>query len=135
GRRRESGPPRARVLLDRGRRAGARKRAGQRLRCGVRWAAHLGDAAAPGPDAARARRGAGEVGAARAFALLMLLAACAHHPARRTLAGAEIGVSHKVRAGETLWRIAHAYGVQLSVLLRENRLENPAQLETGTLLW
>jgi len=75
------------------------------------------------------------VGAARAFALLSLATACAHKPVRTTLAGAERGVVHHVRAGETLWRISHAYGVPLQLVLRENHLENPAELAEGTELF
>jgi len=79
------------------------------------------------------------VGAARAGARVVLVAAlavaCAHHPVRKTLAGAQPGVMHRVRAGETLWRISHAYGVPLQALLRENDLENPAELTEGTLLF
>jgi murein DD-endopeptidase MepM/ murein hydrolase activator NlpD len=44
-------------------------------------------------------------------------------------------VTHTVRAGETLWRISHTYGVPLQTLLRENDLENPAQLAEGTRLF
>jgi murein DD-endopeptidase MepM/ murein hydrolase activator NlpD len=45
------------------------------------------------------------------------------------------GVVHHVHAGETLWRISRVYGVPLEVLLRENSLDNPAQLPAGTLLY
>lgn len=75
---------------------------------------------------------------ATAFVLLTALAAaCAHRtarpPADRVID--EGGVVHHVRAGETLWRIARTYDVPLETLLRENALENPAQLAAGTVLF
>jgi murein DD-endopeptidase MepM/ murein hydrolase activator NlpD len=54
---------------------------------------------------------------------------------RKTLAGAEVGVQHRVAAGETLWRISHAYGVSLETVLRENAIDDPAQLEEGSFLF
>src|SRR5438105_13982471 len=45
------------------------------------------------------------------------------------------GAVHHVREGETLWRIAKTYAVPLEVVLRENALENPAQLAAGTSLF
>jgi lipoprotein NlpD len=44
-------------------------------------------------------------------------------------------VQHRVRAGETLWRISHAYGVPLQTLLRENAIDDPSQLTEGMLLF
>jgi murein DD-endopeptidase MepM/ murein hydrolase activator NlpD len=45
------------------------------------------------------------------------------------------GAVHHVRAGETLWRISKTYAVPLEVILRENKLEDPAQLSAGTTLF
>jgi murein DD-endopeptidase MepM/ murein hydrolase activator NlpD len=45
------------------------------------------------------------------------------------------GAIHHVHPAETLWRIGRTYGVPLEVLLRENALDNPAQLAAGTQLW
>src|SRR5207237_9540499 len=45
------------------------------------------------------------------------------------------GVSHRVHAGEPLWRVARTYGVPLETMLRENALENPAQLAAGISLF
>jgi lipoprotein NlpD len=77
----------------------------------------------------------GLAGGARLTLVAALACACAHRPARKTLAGAEPGVQHRVQAGETLWRIAHTYGVSLQTLLRENALDDPSQLTEGTLLF
>jgi lipoprotein NlpD len=45
------------------------------------------------------------------------------------------GIHHRVRAGETLWRIARTYGVTVEVLQRANGLSNPSQMEIGTRLF
>jgi membrane-bound lytic murein transglycosylase D len=45
-------------------------------------------------------------------------------------------VYHIVRNNETLWEIAHAYGISLSSLLDKNRIDNPVQrLGKGRLMW
>ncbi len=44
------------------------------------------------------------------------------------------GVRHPVEAGQTLWRIAKAYGVPLDELARANGIDDPANLEVGRLL-
>lgn len=83
------------------------------------------------------------MGAARAGLRLIVVAAlacaCAHRKPSVTaplLRGDEQrGVMHHVHAGETLWRIARTYGVPLEDVLRENALEDPAQIEEGTLLF
>jgi len=68
--------------------------------------------------------------------LAALISACAHRVVRPAEKVAEQGgVVHQVHAGETLWRISHTYGVPLEVMLRENALDNPAQLPAGTLLY
>ncbi|HYY52284.1 MAG TPA: LysM peptidoglycan-binding domain-containing M23 family metallopeptidase [Myxococcales bacterium] len=79
------------------------------------------------------------MGAARACARLTLIVcvcACAHRTVRpEEKAMEQHGAVHHVHAGETLWRIARTYGVPLEVVLRENALENPAQLAAGTSLF
>lgn len=45
------------------------------------------------------------------------------------------GVFHIVQPGQTLWRIAHAYGVPLDALVAANRIEDPAAIEEGTFLF
>jgi len=90
------------------------------------------------------------VGAARpcAFAVIAL---CACAPARTRpipavssrAAAAPVerahdihnGVFHEIRAGETLFRIARAYGVSVDDLRVENGIADPAQLVTGSLLF
>jgi len=41
------------------------------------------------------------------------------------------GVEHIVQSGQTLWRIARAYGIDPRELARANGIENPAQIEAG----
>jgi murein DD-endopeptidase MepM/ murein hydrolase activator NlpD len=43
----------------------------------------------------------------------------------------EQGVLHRVAQGETLWRIAKRYGVDLQELARVNRISNPAKIKAG----
>jgi murein DD-endopeptidase MepM/ murein hydrolase activator NlpD len=69
----------------------------------------------------------------------LLLCACAHHriavseePATHDI---RRGVFHRVAAGETLYRIGRAYGVDVATLQRENAIRDPAELETGSLLF
>jgi lipoprotein NlpD len=78
------------------------------------------------------------LGASRACAqlTLLVLCACAQRAVRpEERVGQRGGAIHHVRAGETLWRIGRTYSVPLELLLRENALEDPAQLSTGTELW
>jgi lipoprotein NlpD len=44
------------------------------------------------------------------------------------------GIQHRVRPGETLWRIARTYGVTVEELQRANGLSNPAELDVGARL-
>lgn len=82
------------------------------------------------------------MGAARAIGLIFLAAlgsACAHRKAVASSAplrpDEQRGVMHHVGAGETLWRIARTYDVPLELVVRENALADPTQLEEGTLLF
>lgn len=79
------------------------------------------------------------MGAARACARLTLFAcafACAHRTVRPEERVAQSGGAvHRVRAGETLWRISKTYAVPLEVMLRENALADPTQLAAGSTLW
>src|SRR5207237_8391048 len=45
------------------------------------------------------------------------------------------GVFHEIRPGETLYRVARAYGVSVEDLRAENGISDPAQLATGSLLF
>ena len=90
------------------------------------------------------------MGAARALAFaVMPLCACASArtrpisavsnasaapPAERTH-DIHDGVFHEIRPGETLYRVARAYGVSVEDLRAENGISDPAQLATGSLLF
>ena len=45
------------------------------------------------------------------------------------------GSYHRVRPGETLWRIAHTYGLEVPALAAANRLPAAAQLKVGQQLF
>ncbi|MCP3981669.1 MAG: peptidoglycan DD-metalloendopeptidase family protein [bacterium] len=45
------------------------------------------------------------------------------------------GVHHVVQRGQTLWRIAHTYGVGLDALARVNGITDPTRLEVGRRLF
>ncbi len=47
----------------------------------------------------------------------------------------EYGYEHEVKAGETLSEIATAYGVSVSVIIRENALKDPNHLRAGQKLF
>jgi hypothetical protein len=52
----------------------------------------------------------------------------------RTSAG-DGGAVHVVRPGETVWRIAHHYGVSVSEIVEANRIEDVRDVPTGSRLW
>lgn len=69
--------------------------------------------------------------------LILLSGGCAStssQQAQPTLSQAQ-GVYHEVQRGQTLWRIAKAYGVSLDVIIRQNRLSDATQIQTGQLLF
>ncbi len=45
------------------------------------------------------------------------------------------GITHRVEEGQTLYRIAHAYRVDLRELMEENGIDDPRTLRTGQPLW
>lgn len=45
------------------------------------------------------------------------------------------GVLHTVEKGQTLWRIAHTYGVSLQSVAELNDIEDPARIRVGQALW
>jgi murein DD-endopeptidase MepM/ murein hydrolase activator NlpD len=45
------------------------------------------------------------------------------------------GVVHVVESGQTLWRIARAYGIELEELARANDVTDPSLIEAGQLLF
>ena len=55
-------------------------------------------------------------------------------PPRRAVIPLE-GVYHKVRQGETLWRIAKMYHVSVEDLVASNRIPNAAQIERNQLIF
>jgi murein DD-endopeptidase MepM/ murein hydrolase activator NlpD len=70
-------------------------------------------------------------------AALLLAGACAPRVAVRppdwpTLSS---GVVHEVKKGQTLWRIARAYGVELQELAEANDITDPAQIAVGQKLF
>jgi len=72
-----------------------------------------------------------QLGAAAAAALLgaLLLAACASDgPAGE-------GLVHVVQPGETVWRIAHHYGVSVSEVREANGVDDVHDVAPGTRLW
>lgn len=42
---------------------------------------------------------------------------------------------HVVIEGETLWQVAHMYGITINSLLRKNRMKKPERLQHGRVLW
>jgi len=71
---------------------------------------------------------------------LVLLAGCATAPGVQRLPRAQAiptlqGSYHRVRPGETLWRIAHAYGLEVETLASTNRLPSASQLKAGQQLF
>jgi lipoprotein NlpD len=70
----------------------------------------------------------------------LLLAGCAAPKPLPTLdeAHAEpevLTVRHTVQAGQTLYRIARAYGVTVDAVAETNNIEDPTQLKVGQELW
>jgi lipoprotein NlpD len=49
--------------------------------------------------------------------------------------GCSHGIYHRVRRGETLYRIGKAYGVSVQRLARANRLPDPSRIEVGQRLF
>ncbi|NIM01774.1 MAG: peptidoglycan DD-metalloendopeptidase family protein [Acidobacteria bacterium] len=45
------------------------------------------------------------------------------------------GVFHRVRPGQTLWRIARTYGVELESLVEANSILDPSRIVTGDMIW
>ena len=54
---------------------------------------------------------------------------------RRSRKGRVRGIIYTVRKGDTLWRIAKAYGLKLNDLARLNRIRDPHKLEVGRKLF
>lgn len=56
---------------------------------------------------------------------LLLLAGCAGHRTRRA------GVYHHVHPGQSLYRIAKTYRVDMKTIMRVNRITNPTKIRAG----
>ncbi|OGX05421.1 MAG: hypothetical protein A2Z88_05870 [Omnitrophica WOR_2 bacterium GWA2_47_8] len=70
------------------------------------------------------------------FVLLLLLTGCATTKvAEKPSAPAVQGVYHKVKKGETLWRIAKIYEISIDLIISSNNIPNVAQLEANQLLF
>ena len=72
--------------------------------------------------------------------LVLLISGCTSTPIKRAGAAGQAiptlqGSYHRVRPGETLWRIAHAYGLDVKTLASTNRLPSAGQLMAGQQLF
>ena len=56
-------------------------------------------------------------------------------PATVNVDAAAVGVDHVVLRGQTLWRIAKVYGVEIEELARANGISDTSSLETGQVLF
>lgn len=71
--------------------------------------------------------------------LVSLIAGCATvppytGPALPPLAQGTRGITHRVEAGQTLWKISRLYNVDIDDILRINRLSEDAVIEPGQIL-
>jgi len=87
------------------------------------------------------RRRTARGGVTHGFAAI-LLASCIHYteipqasepPAVSAAAPVSI-VTHRVEPGETVWRIAHRYGLPVDVLIEANQIEDVKKLQVGQLV-
>lgn len=75
-----------------------------------------------------------------AFFLAIVVAGCASAPVTRTPKVEELpprtaeGVCHKVVKGETLWRIAKNYGVEIESIVKANRLSDVEEIKVGQVI-
>ena len=56
-------------------------------------------------------------------------------PVITAASSAQKGVYHKVRKGETVWRIAKSYGIALEDLVKANQISNDSVLDEGKMLF
>lgn len=64
--------------------------------------------------------------------VIVLFSGCVTVPPEREMPR---GVFHIVGRGQTLWRIAKTYGVDVNLLMRTNAISDPAQLKVGQRLF
>ena len=72
--------------------------------------------------------------------VVIFIVGCAHVPINKKsvvikFPGDANGVYHVVKKGETLWRIAKAYDVDLSDIMEVNRIVDPSCIEEGQLIF
>lgn len=66
------------------------------------------------------------------FVAVAAVAGCAPYQGEGPAAASSSGVTtHRVERGETLWSIAHRYGVSVNDLVRRNRIPNNSRIEVG----
>ena len=73
-----------------------------------------------------------------AVALVCMTAGCAattELPTTAVTVPRGKGVYHKVRRGETIWRIAQAYQISIEEIIKSNRIPNVAKVEENQLLF
>lgn len=56
-------------------------------------------------------------------------------PSRSSRSGTQSGINHVVQSGESLSRIASAYGVKMSVIVEANNLKSPDSIYAGQTLF
>jgi murein DD-endopeptidase MepM/ murein hydrolase activator NlpD len=66
--------------------------------------------------------------------LFILMTSCAK-PRRRPVEPWKKGVYHIIKKGQTLWRIARTYGVDLLLLAEVNAIEDPTYIKAGDALF
>jgi LysM repeat protein len=69
------------------------------------------------------------------FLLLFLFMASCAKPRRRHAEPWKKGVYHIIKKGQTLWRIARTYGVDLLLLAEVNAIEDPTYIKAGEALF
>lgn len=67
--------------------------------------------------------------------LLSLLVTSCATPGGSRHKGSGRGIYHIVERGQTLYRIAKTYGVELDLVIRVNSISNPHQIDTGQVLF
>ncbi len=70
------------------------------------------------------------------FCLLLLFSSCSGSPRhKKTYYRYRKGTYHTVRRGQTLWRIAKAYGVRVEDITRTNGISDPNKIQVGQKLF
>lgn len=69
------------------------------------------------------------------FTLLAFVFGCASSLKPKPVFKSKKGIYHKVKKGETLWRIAKTYNINLKKLKRINHIANVRSIKPGTMLF